>query len=395
MASFRPLPPAYALRNLSVRSARTVLTVAVVALVVLAVTLMLALASGIRRTLVAAGLPDNLIVLRKGATNDGASMLPIEAYRAVRYFPGIAVDAAGEPLVSPETVLQPFFWKEDGGRENVLVRGVEPVAFAVHRNVRIAAGRAMRPSSGEVVVGRAVAERYPGARLGGDLRFGHRLWKVVGILEAGGSAFESEVWADVNDVWSDADRSVFTGLRLTVAPGADREALIRRIAADPRWALEARPELDYYREQGEQASFLYGLAVGLAVVMGVGASFGATNTMFAAVQSRTAEIGTLRALGFSRRAIQLSFVLEATGIALAGFVAGALLALVVTEALAVLVEGVAVNLATFTTASVRISPSLESLGFAFVVSLLLGLAGGWLPARRAARLSPVEALRRA
>jgi len=389
----RAIPLSYSLRSVFQRRTRALLTVVVMALVVLAVTVMLSLVSGIRRTLVATGEADNLIIIRKGATNDGSSMLPIEAYRAVAYFPGIASGADGEPLVSPEMVIQPFFYRPDGGRENVLVRGVRPVAFAVHRNVHIGKGRAPRSSSGEAAVGRAVAARYA-VRLGGDVRFGRRVWKVVGILEAGGSSFESEVWVDVNDLWNDANRSIYNGLRVKVAPGSDPQVLVRRVAADPRWTLEAKPEIDYYREQADSANFLFRLTLALGLIMGIGASFGAMNTMFAAVKSRTAEIGTLRALGFSRRSILISFVTEALAIALAGFAVGVLMAIATTLGINALMKGVAINLMTFTTATVDLRVSATSALQVLLLATLLGLAGGFLPARHAARLSPVEALRR-
>ncbi len=390
----RAIPLSYSLRSVFQRRTRTFLTIVVMALVVLAVMVMLSLVSGIRRTLVETGEADNLIVMRKGATNDGSSMVPIEAYRAVAYFPGIASGADGAPLVSPEMVVQPFFYRPDGGRENVLVRGIRPVAFAVHRNVTIAEGRAPRSSSGEAVIGRAVAARYAGAALGGEMRFGRHVWKVVGILEAGGSSFESEVWVDVNDLWNDANRSIYSGLRVKVAPGSDPQALVRRIAADARWALEAKPEIDYYREQADSANFLFRLTLALGVIMGIGASFGAMNTMFAAVKSRTAEIGTLRALGFSRRSILVSFVVEALAIALAGFAVGVLLAIAATLGVNAALKGVAINLMTFTTATVDLRVSTTTTLEGLVLATLLGLAGGFLPARRAARLSPVEALRR-
>jgi ABC-type lipoprotein release transport system permease subunit len=388
------LPLAYSLRNVGARRIRTMLTVAVVALVVLAVTLMLSLVSGIRRTLVTTGSPDNLIVLRKGATNDGSSMIPVDAYQAIRYFTGIAGDAGGEPLVSPEMVVQPFFYTAEGGRENVLVRGVRPVAFAVHDNVRIVEGRAMRSSAGEAVVGRALLARYRGIALGNEIEFGRRRWTVVGIFDSAGSAYDSEVWVDVTDLWSDANRSIYSGLRIKALPGADRDALVRRIEGDGRWALEARPEVDYYREQSESANFLYGLTVLLAILMGLGATFGAMNTMFAAVQSRTVEIGTLRALGFSRGSILLSFVAESLAIALAGFVAGTLLAVAATAALNSALRGVAFNLATFSTAVISLKLTPPTVAASFGLAALLGFAGGLVPARRAARLSPVEALRK-
>ena len=389
----RAVPIRYTLRSVFQRRTRTVLTIGVMALVVLAVTVMSSLVSGIVRTLVTTGEPDNLIVMRKGATNDGSSMVPIDAYRAIQYFPDIAVDSAGAPLVSPELVVQPFFYREDGGRENVLVRGVRPVALEVHRNVTIVEGRAPRSSAGEAMVGRGVAARYRGARVGGDMQFGRRVWKVVGVFEAGGSSFESEVWVDINDLWSDANRSLYSGLRVKTAPGTDPRSFIERVAADARWALEAKPEIDYYREQADSANFLFMLTVLLAVIMGVGATFGAMNTMFAAVQSRTSEIGTLRALGFSKGSILVSFVAEALAIALAGFVVGLVAAVVATTTISAAMKGIAINLITFTTATVGLRVSVENALLALAFAIVLGLAGGIVPARRAARLSPVEALR--
>jgi ABC-type lipoprotein release transport system permease subunit len=260
--------------------------------------------------------------------------------------------------------------------------------------VHVVEGRTPRSSAGEALVGRAVASRYKGAKLGGMLRFGHRDWKVVGILDAGGSSFESEVWVDVNDLWTDANRAVYSGLRVKMAPDADPAALRARFAADARWALEAKPEMDYYAEQAETARFLFGLTVALGVIMGIGAAFGAMNTMFAAVKSRTAEIGTLRALGFSRGSILASFVSEALAIAAAGFVVGIVLAVTVTAAITAALHGIAINMMTFTTATValKVTPATALRGLLF--ALALGLAGGILPARRAALLSPVEALRR-
>jgi putative ABC transport system permease protein len=223
-------------------------------------------------------------------------------------------------------VVQPFFHTLDGGRENVLVRGVEPVALQVHRDVRITAGRMFTPSSGEAVVGKGVMGRYRGAALGNELEFGHRRWTVVGILDGGGSSFESEVWVDVRELGNDAKRTFpYSGIRLRAADGYDMGALKRRIDDDPRFALEAQPEADYYAKQAESANALYILVIGIAVLAGIGAGFGAANTMYAAVQTRTAEIGTLRAIGFSRGSILWSFQVEALALAGIGFALGAVL----------------------------------------------------------------------
>ena len=278
------------------------MTASVIALVVVACTLFLGLISSLRRTLVSSGDPLNLVVMRKGSDNDGSSQLTLEAYQAIRYFDGIARDAEDQPLVSPELVVQPFFRTRDGGRENVLVRGVEPMALQVHARCKIAEGRMFAPSAGEAVVGKGVMGRYEGAQLGDELQFGHGRWKVVGVLESGGSSFESEVWVDVRELANDAKRTLpFSGIRVTAASPEAMAALERRIDDDPRYAIEAQSESEYYAKQAESANALYVLVIGIAVLAGIGAGFGAANTMYAAVQARTAEIGTLRALGFSPR----------------------------------------------------------------------------------------------
>jgi len=389
------LPLAYPLRNLAHRRLRTGLTVAVVALVVIATTLFLALVSSLRRTLVSTGSEQNLIVLRKGSDNDGSSQIPLEAYQTLRFFDGIAKNAAGEPLASPELVVQPFFFRPDGGRENVLVRGVELAALEVHDEVRIVEGRMLVPAQGEAVLGRGVALRYAGTALGGDMKFGRRTWKVVGILDSGGSSFESEVWVDARDLAADAKRPIpYSGLRLKLADGADPDALMRRIEDDPRWALEAKPESEYYAKQAESANTLYGLVVGLAVLAGIGAVFGATNTMYAAVLARVAEIGTLRALGFSRGSVLVAFLIESVAIAALGLLVGVAVAwplgLLVSHALG----GIGFGAATFSTNVITLRVGAFDVAAAAALAAAIGLAGGIAPAWRAARMRPVDALRK-
>jgi ABC-type lipoprotein release transport system permease subunit len=389
------IPLKYNLRNLLTRKMTTLATAGGIALVVVVTILLLSLVAGLKRMLIASGSPSNLVVMRKGSTNDGSSNVTREAAQALRYLSGIARTPEGEPLVSPELINQPFMRPKGGGRENVLVRGVSPMGYVVHDNVHFIAGRPPRPTVGEAAVGIAASQRYEGAGLGETLQFGRRNWTVVGIFTADGSAFESEVWVDVDDLFNDANRSTYSGVRLTVAPGADREALIRRIADDPRISLEATPEIAYYSEQAESANTLYLLTSVLAIIMGTGAVFGAMNTMFAAVTHRTAEIGTLRALGFSRGAVLASFVSESVCLALIGYVGGVLLGAGTVMMINVLIHGVAFNLASFTTAVVTLHLSPLILVVALILAMVMGIFGGFLPARRAAQLRVTEALRRA
>jgi ABC-type lipoprotein release transport system permease subunit len=388
------VPLSYNVRNLVVRRWTSAFTAGGIALVVAATMLLAGLVSSLQSLLVSAGEPDNLVVLRKGATSDGSSQVPRDAVLAVRALPGIAVDSAGEPLLSAEVVNQPFMRTPDGGRDNVLVRGVEPVAFAVHRRARLTDGRVFRPKLGEIVVGSGAARRYR-LGVGSTVELGRRRWTVVGIFDSGGTAFDSEIWADVTDVQDDTRRLGYSGIRLTVAPGSDARALVRRIEADGRFTLEAKPETAYYAEQAETARSLYVLVLTLATVMGIGATFGALNTMYTAVASRVSEIGTLRALGFGRGAILASFLAESLLLAAAGGLAGMVLALLGMLAVNTLLSGVAFSMMTFSVATVLLKPTLGGalLGLAFAAAI--GFFGGLAPAWRAAHLRVIDALRHA
>lgn len=390
------LPISYSLGNVVARPGRSLVLVTVVALVVVACSLFLGLLTSLRRTVGLTGNELNLVVLRKGSDNDGASQITTAAYDSIRYLEGIAIGPAGERLVSPELVVQPFFRTRTGGRENVLVRGIEPTAYLVHDDVKIVEGRMARPRLGEVVIGRAVRGRYEGAELGETLEFGRGRWRVVGVFESDGSSFESEVWADAQDLASDARRmNPYSGVRLRAAGEDDLSALKERIDSDPRFALEASRETDYYAKQAETSASLTFLVVAIAVLAGTGAGFGAANTMYAAVQARTAEIGTLRALGFPRAAILISFEVESLVLSVAGFALGALLTLALAEVLRFALGGIAFGARTFTTQVVTLSIAPEDLAISFGLSVAIGVVGGFGPAWRAAKLRPIEALRKA
>jgi ABC-type antimicrobial peptide transport system permease subunit len=254
----------------------------------------------------------------------------------------------------------------------------------------------LTPSAGEAVVGKGVMGRYQGAQLGSELEFGRGRWKVVGVLESGGSSFESEVWVDARQLANDAKRPFpYSGIRLRAASPEAMRALEQRIDDDPRYAIEAQPESEYYATQAESANALYILVVGIAVLAGIGAGFGAANTMYASVQARTGEIGTLRALGFSRGAILWSFQVEAIALSCLGFLLGAALALLLAQLIGWLLGGIAFGASTFTTNVVTLRIAAGDLAAALLLAVVIGLAGGLGPAWRAARLRPIEALRKA
>jgi putative ABC transport system permease protein len=247
-----------------------------------------------------------------------------------------------------------------------------------------------------VVVGRGVASRYADVAVGSEIEFGRGKWKIVGIFDAGGSSFESQVWADARELAADARRPLpYSGFRVRAAPDTDLEALARRIGDDPRWALEATGEPAYYAKQAESAGSLYLIAIVIGVFAGIGAVFGATNTLYASIQARTAEIGTLRALGFSRTSIANAFMVEALLLALGGFAVGTLAAWLLSVALATLLGNVTFPAATFTTTVIALRLGPFDMAVGFVLALAIGLLGGLAPALRASRMRPVDALRKA
>jgi hypothetical protein len=344
--------------------------------------------------LISTGRPDTLVILRKGASSDAMSFVTREALQAIRYLPGVAQTPEGDPLVSPEFISQPLLPTKNGGQEIVLVRGVTPMGFRVHDNLRIIAGRAPRPSVNEAVVGIAATQRYQDLAIGDTIQFSNFRWMIVGIFAADGSAFESEVWLDVGDPFNDGARRGCSSVRLIATPGADQTELIRRIADDPRISLLAQSEVDYYEEQAVGAKTLYVLTSVLALIMGIGAVFGAMNTMFAAVTQRTAEIGVLRAMGFSRGAVLASFVTESVCLSLLGYLGGVALGVVTLILVNRTLQGIAFQLPSFSTVVVSLRFSSSSLLVAFGLSLAMGVIGGFFPARRAAKLQVIEALHR-
>jgi ABC-type lipoprotein release transport system permease subunit len=383
------IPLKYNLRSLLVRRVSTVMTGGGIALVVVVFVIVMALVAGLDAAIEDAGSPDNMVVLRRGAITETVSGFSIKQYEALKYLPAIRRTPSGEPYASPELPVQVLIAQLDGVRQNVVLRGVRPIALLIHDKVHIVEGRMFKPGLGEVIVGRGLKGRYRGCAVGAIVHAGRGSWKVVGIFAAGGSSFESEVWGDLYQVLQDTQRgNYYSAVRLKLAPGADSAALIRRIADDPQINLQAESEANYYRDQTVTADRMHALGMVVAVIMAIGAIFAAMNTMYAAVSARTIEIGTLRALGFSGGAVMLSFLLESLILASAAGILGVVLALPI--------DGISTTFAntmTFSTMAINFrvtTPTvIQALGFAAA----MGLLGGWLPARQAMRMSVVDALR--
>jgi putative ABC transport system permease protein len=384
------VPLKYNVRNLFVRRVSSLMTVAGIALVVAVFVIVMALVAGLRTAITSTGSPDNLVVMRKGSTTETNSAVTIDQFNTLKFLPGIRRDDQGNTYSSPELTVQVLLERIGGGRDNMVVRGVLPVAMRVHENVRIVEGRMLAPGVNEVIIGKQLTSRYRNCRLGSTVKFGRGKWKVVGIFDSDGSSFESEIWTDVHDLQSDARRGEYYAcIRLKTEPGADQAALIKRIDEDPRISLQAVTEPEYYREQSTVANQLRSLGMVVAIIMAVGAIFGAMNTMYAAVSARVAEIGTLRALGFSPGAVMGSFVLESLALALCAGVVGIILALPINGFSTSMANSLTFSSLAF---SFRVTPLivLEALLFA----ALMGVLGGSLPARQAMRIPVVDALRR-
>lgn len=385
------IPLTYNIRNLLVRRTSTAMTVLGIAAVVAVFIGLNALSRGLQEAFVSSGEPDNVIVLRQGAQVETSSAVTRQGLHIIRYLDGIAVTERGEPLVSPEVVvLVNLRRRADNEPANVLVRGLSPQGFALRPGVRLVAGRSPSPGRRELMAARRMAERFRDLGLGERVRLAKGHWTVVGIFDAGRTAFASEVWGDALEIAEEFDRADFSSVLMRTTGPAARGAVIRRIRDDQRLHLKALPEPAYYEEQTRSAAPIKVLGGFIATLMAIGACFAVMNTMYAAVAWRGREIATLRVLGFPRRSILASFLLESLLLAAAGGALGC--------ALALPIHGISTGTANWRTFSevvfaFRITPDLLLGGFGF--ALAMGALGGILPARLAARQAIVRSLRAA
>ena len=388
-----PIPLKYNLRNLSVRKVSTGMTVFVIALVVMVFLLVMSLAEGIKKTLTKSVSDRDVIVMRTGAQSEMQSFVQPEQFETLRTLPGVERDARGEALASPELVVLINIPKLDGKKTNVQVRGVLPVAVAVRPGIRIVEGRMLAPGTDEAIVPKNVRDRFENAQLGKTIVAGSERWTVVGVFDAGGTPYDSEIWTDLHNLQGQSKRGAgYSSVTMRVADSAARDRIIASVKGDQRVKLEGKTEKKYYEEQMSTAAPIKILAYLVGIIMAIGASFGAMNTMYAQVSARTREIGTLRALGFSRRSVLASFVLESLALALIGGLVGSFFAWAFVKVFLAGPVGTQ-NFRTFSDIlfNFALTPALLVGGVVF--SLAMGLFGGLFPAFRAARLKIVSALR--
>jgi putative ABC transport system permease protein len=383
------LPFSYNVRNLLVRWRVTTLAIGAIALVVAVLVVLISMAQGFRIALQATGTIENAVLTQRGSTGELTSGISRDHANSVIVDSRVLRDAQGNALASPEVFVVASLPRHDGVVTNVSLRGVTPRAFVVRDGVRMIRGRAFRRGLNELIIGRRAAERYAGVDVGSTVRLQRREWTVTGVFEANGGGFESEIWGDLDVIAAAFNRrGGFQSVTVRLADPGAVEDFNAELQKNPRLQVQLIQERKYYDDQSAQVSLpLMALAAFVAIVMGVGAVFGAMNTMYAIVAARTREIGTLRALGFSRFAILTTFVTESTLLALAGGALGC--------ALAIPANGLtsAAGGANFAEVSFAFQITMPTIGIGLALALMMGIAGGLLPAWRASRVPITAALR--
>jgi ABC-type antimicrobial peptide transport system permease subunit len=383
------IPFAYNLRNLVVRKTTTIMTALGIALTVAVLLAILALVNGLRTTLSVSSDPLRVLVMRKGSDSELVSLFTRSQFQDLKFKAGIATGRDGQPLASMEVVTMLILGDTDNsGGANMSVRGLGPAGIEMRRGVHIVRGRWFQQGQRELVVGKAVADRFPEAQIGRKVRFGRGDWEIVGVFDASGGAQNSEVWGDLFQVSSDLQRvDTVSSCLVTATDAVSARALVDSLNSDQRLDVKAMFEKEYYDQQTSAAEPIKVIGLVVAIIMAVGSSFAAMNTMYAAVARRAREIGTLRVLGFSKGSILLSFLLESALLAGLGGLLGCVLALPL--------NGVttAIGNSSFseTAFAFHVTPDIMLTGIVFAV--VLGSVGGLFPARMASRKEILTALR--
>lgn len=384
------IPYYYSLRNLWTRRLTTVLTASGMALVVYVFAATLMLAEGLEKTLAGTGSWDNVVVIRKGANSEVQSSVERSQASVAESRPEAAIGADGRKLLAKELVVLINLPKRGTGKpSNVVIRGISSASILLRPQVKLSEGRMPRPGSAEIVAGRSIAERFQGGGIGETLHFAMREWRVVGIMDAGATGFNSEIWGDADQLMQAFRRPVYSSVIFRLRDASEFDSFKSWLEGDPRLTLEAKREVRFYADQSEaMARFLRILGVSLTIIFSLGAVIGAMITMYAAVANRVTEIGTLRALGFGKWSILAAFILESLFLGLVGGLAGLLCA-----SFMQLVTISTMNWQTFAELAFSFTLTFGIAWKSLLFSLVMGFVGGVLPAFRASRMNIVEALR--
>ena len=385
------IPIIYNIRNMILRKRLTLMTSLGIALTVTTTVFLMMLLAGMKKAFVSSGDPLNVLVMRKGSTSELVGGFTKDKLPILRQLPGIATDNQGQPLVSGEWVVIVALPHKGGkGDVNVTMRGMEQDGLELRRNrVKLVEGSWFRPGQREVAVSRSIHDRFGHTNVGDIIDFGKGPWKVTGIFDAGGSAYDSEIWGDVNQVAEQFNRLNAIGnvyLRATDAVSAD--ALKHRVADEQRLQLEGTLETEYYEKQTSSGAGIRLMGYIVAFTMAIGSIFAAANTMYAAVAYRSREIATLRVMGFRRGSILTSFVFEAVLLALLGAAIGIILMLPFNG-----MSTSTANQVTFSEVEFTMRITLQVVVTAVIFAVVMGLIGGVAPAWGAARREILAALR--
>jgi len=384
------IPLTYNLRNLTVRKTTTIMTALGIALTVAVLIAVLALVEGLQTAFNVMGDPRNVLVMRKGGTAELNSVVTRTTFEELKAVPGIARAADGHPLAALELVTGiSLATPENPDGFNITLRGITSVGQEVREYAKIGQGRWFRAGQREVVVGESIARNYPEARIGKKFKFGKGDWEIVGVLDADRAAISSEILGDLNQIAGDANRA--DGLSSVLLRATDEitaHALVNSINDDRRFNANAQTERAYLDSQTTSAAPIQYLGVFVSIIMAVGSSFAAMNTMYAALARRAREVGTLRVLGFSRASILTSFFLESVMLSMVGGILGCLLVLPLNNISTSILSQVTFSEVSF---SFRTSPQTMAVGVAF--ALVMGAIGGLFPARSAAKKEILVALR--
>jgi ABC-type lipoprotein release transport system permease subunit len=382
------IPLKYNIGNLKARRVSTIMTILGIGAVIAVMISMMGLKNGVNTAVVSSGSKDNLMVMREGAAAELSSWVTKDAFRIIRSLPGIAKEG-GAPLISPELVIVFKIPKKDDPKgSNVLVRGVTPMAFTMRPYVKIIDGRMFRPGVNEVIVARRIRDRFVNTAIGDSFKFGAQSYNVVGVFDAQGTAFDSEMWCDADFLGQARKRDGYSSLIVRPNDRDAYESIKAAIKGDNRLKLEVTSEYQYY---ADQTTGLMGIVILVGIVtffMTIGAILGTMNTMFSAIASRGRELATLRALGFKRRTIILSVVIESAFVALLGGLAGLLLALPINA-----ISTGTTNFQTFSEVAFNFRVDGHVALNGILIALIAGVIGGMLPALRAARMPITTALR--